>query len=231
MGEGRRRPGPGPRPHQGFAGSAARRRCLRRADQRGGQRLAAAPVAGNLGRDRRDGSVDRARAGDGRRFLLRPEPVQPCDAGNAAARFVVQAFRLRCRARQRLHPCDRGDRLPDRDRSGPGYAGMAAGELFHRKVLRPADPAFRHRAFAQRHDGAARPGRRHADDRGIRQAFRRLRQPADLPLVLARSRRDDGAAHGHRLFDVRQRRQAHHSDVHRPHPGSLRPHRLQARPA
>ena len=51
------------------------------------------------------------------------------------------------------------------------------------------------------------------------------------PVVLARRRRDHRAAHGHRLFDVRQRRQAHHPDLHRPHPGSLRPHRLQARPA
>ena len=39
------------------------------------------------------------------------------------------------------------------------------------------------------------------------------------------------AAHGHRLFDVRQRRQAHHADADRPHPGPLRPHHLQARPA
>ena len=63
------------------------------------------------------------------------------------------------------------------------------------------------------------------------QPLRRLRQPADLSVVCARRRRDHGAAHGHRLFDVRQRRQAHHPDLHRPHPGSLRPHRLQARPA
>ena len=33
------------------------------------------------------------------------------------------------------------------------------------------------------------------------------------------------------LFDVRQRRQAHQADPDRPHPGSLRPHHLQARPA
>ena len=39
------------------------------------------------------------------------------------------------------------------------------------------------------------------------------------------------AAHGRRLFDVRQRRQAHHADLDRPHPGPLRPHHLQARPA
>ena len=32
-----------------------------------------------------------------------------------------------------------------------------------------------------------------------------------------------------RLFDVRQRRPAHRADLHRPHPGPLRPHRLQAR--
>ena len=61
--------------------------------------------------------------------------------------------------------------------------------------------------------------------------LRRLRQPAGLSVVRARRRRNHRAAHGDRLFDVRQRRQAHHPDVHRPHPGPLRPHRLQARPA
>ncbi len=49
------------------------------------------------------------------------------------------------------------------------------------------------------------------------------------PVVFARRRRDHGAAHGRRLFDVRQRRPAHRADLHRPHPGPLRPHRLQAR--
>ena len=39
------------------------------------------------------------------------------------------------------------------------------------------------------------------------------------------------AAHGHRLFDVRQWRPARDPDADRPHPGSLRPHHLQARPA
>ena len=38
--------------------------------------------------------------------------------------------------------------------------------------------------------------------------LRRLRQPAALSVDVARRRRDDGAADGHRLFDVRQRRQA-----------------------
>ena len=37
--------------------------------------------AGSLRRDGGDGPADRPRAGDGRRLLLRPEPVQPRDAG------------------------------------------------------------------------------------------------------------------------------------------------------
>ena len=51
------------------------------------------------------------------------------------------------------------------------------------------------------------------------------------PVDVARRRRDDGAAHGDRLFDVRQRRQAHQGDADRPHPGSLGQHDLQARRA
>ena len=39
------------------------------------------------------------------------------------------------------------------------------------------------------------------------------------------------AAHDRGLFDVRQRRPPHQADTDRPHPGSLRPHDLQARPA
>ena len=61
-----------------------------------------------------------------------------------------------------------------RDRPGPGHAAVAAGELFGRQVLRTLDAALRHRAVAQHHDGAARAGRRHAADRRIRAALRRL---------------------------------------------------------
>ena len=46
------------------------------------------------------------------------------------------------------------------------------------------------------------------------------------PVDVAGRRRDDGAAHGHRLFDVRQRRQAHQGDADRPHPGPLGQHDL-----
>ena len=127
-------------------------------------------------------------------------------------------------------PSTHRPRRADRDRPGPGQAAVAAGKL-RRQVLRALDAALRPRAFAQRDDGAARAGHRHAADRRIRQALRRLRQPAALSVVCARRRRDDGAAHGHRLFDVRQRRQAHHADADRPHPGPLRPHHLPARPA
>ena len=112
---------------------------------------------------------------------------------------------------------------------GAGRSAVAAGELFDWQVLRPVDAAHRHRAVAQHHDGAARAGRRHAADRRIREAVRRLRQPAALPVVRARRWRDHGAAHGRGLFDVRQWRPAHHADADRSHPGPLRPHRLQAR--
>ena len=95
--------------------------------------------------------------------------------------------------------------------TGSGWR-LEAGKLFA-QVLRAADPALRHRAFAQRDDGAACAGRRHAADRRIRQALRRLRRHADLSLLRARRGRDDRDAHGDRLFDVRERRQAHQADA------------------
>ena len=66
-------------------------------------------------------------------------------------------------------------------------------------------------------------------DRRIRQAIRRLRQLAALPLVCPRRGRNDAAAHGRRLCHVRQRRQENPADPDRPHPGPVRPHHLPAR--
>ncbi len=111
------------------------------------------------------------RAGDGRRLLLRPEPVQPRHPGAATAGLVVQAAGLRRRARQRLYALDRGDGRAARGRYRQRHLG--AGKLFE-EILRALDAALRHRAVAQRDDGAARAGHRHADDRRIRQALRRL---------------------------------------------------------
>ena len=82
---------------------------------------------------------------------------------------------------------------------GPGLRRLEAGEL-REQVLRAVDAALRHRAVAERDDGAARAGHRHAADRRIRQAVRRLRQPAAVSVDGARRRRDDAAAHGHRLL-------------------------------
>ncbi len=79
------------------------------------------------GAHRRDGSADRPRARDGRRLLLRPEPVQPRHPGAAPARLVVQAAGLRRRARQRLHALDRRARRAARDRHRLGHLG--AGKL------------------------------------------------------------------------------------------------------
>ena len=161
--------------------------------------IPAASGAGSLRRHGGRGSLDRPRARHGRRLLLRPEPVQPRDAGAAPARLLVQADRLRRRARQRLHAVDAGARRADRDRSGARARRLEAGKL-RKQFLRPVDAALRHRAFAQRDDGAAGAGRRHAADRRICQALRRLRRPAALSVVRARRRRDHGAAHGHRLL-------------------------------
>ena len=117
---------------------------------------------------------------------------------------------------------------PDRDRYRQRHLG--AGKLYA-QILRAIDAAVRHRAVAQRDDGAPRPGHRHAADRRICPPLRRLRQLAALPLVCARRRRDHAASHGRCLCHVRQRRQEDPADLDRPHPGSLRPHHLQARRA
>ena len=166
---------------QGVAGALTRRRRLCRAAR--WRSVPPAPSARSLRRHRRDGSADRAGAGDGRRLLLRPEPVQPRNPGAAPAGFVVQAVGLRRRARQRLYAFDRGLGCADRDRHRHRHLG--AGKLYP-QILRTLDAAFRHRAVAQRDDGASRPGHRHAADRRIRQALRRLRQLAALPFLCAR---------------------------------------------
>ena len=56
-----------------------------------------------VGRDGGDGPAHRPCAGDGRRLLVRPEPVQPRDPGLPAARLDLQADRLFDGARQRLY--------------------------------------------------------------------------------------------------------------------------------
>ena len=130
----------------GFAGSKPGRRDLCRSAvlQRGNSGrgpVPVAPVSGGLRRDGRDGSMDRPRAGDGRRILVRPEPVQPRDAGLPAAGLLVQADRLFLRARQRIHAVDGRGRRADRDRSGAGRRRLASGELFSRQVSRSHDAA------------------------------------------------------------------------------------------
>ncbi len=103
---------------------------------RQGRPVPPAPGARSLRRDGRDGPDDRARARDGRRLLLRPEPVQPRHAGAAPARLLVQAAGLRRRARQRLYAVDRRARRAARSRHRLRHLG--AGKL-HPQVLRALD--------------------------------------------------------------------------------------------
>ena len=139
-----------------------------------GRPVPAAPIAGSLGRDGRDGPLDRPRAGDGRRLLVRPEPVQPRDAGLSTTGFVVQAHRLFVRARQRLYAVHRRGRCADRNRPGAGRGRLASGELLVGQIQRPDDAAQRAAIVAEHGDGAAGAGHRHAADRRICQALRRL---------------------------------------------------------
>ena len=141
---------------------------------RRGRPVPVAPVARGFGCDGGDGSLDRPRAGDGRRILVRPVPVQSRHAGLPAAGLVLQADRVLVRPRQRIYALDGRGRCADRNRSGAGRGRLAPGELFGRQILWPDDASQRVAAVAQHRDGAARAGHRHALDRRICQALRGL---------------------------------------------------------
>ncbi len=215
-----RRRQPGRRDLRGAEGCRERRR-----------RVVADADPGGRRRHRRARSQHRSRARRGRRLLVRHEPVRPRHPGQAPARLLVQAVRLRRGARQRLQADLDHSRRADRNRAGtrPGY--LEAGELREGALGRSVDAALRHRAFAQPDDGAPRPRPRHADHHRLRQALRHLRRSAARAVDVARRRRDDAAAHRHRLLHDRQRRPpgARHAD--RPHSGSLGPHGVAPRPA
>ena len=132
-------PAAGRTPTSVVAGLESGRRDLCRSADRQGRHhgrgpVPVAPVAGSIRRDGGDGSLDRPRAGDGRRLLVRPEPVQPRDAGLSAAGFVVQADRLFVRARQRLYAVDASWSMR-RSKSIRGRA-PASGV---RRTIRPAN--------------------------------------------------------------------------------------------
>ena len=101
----------------------------------------AAPAAGDFWRHGCDGSMDRPRAGHGRRVLVRPEPVQPRHTGLSSAGLDHQADRLFVRAGQRLHALERLRRCADRDRPGAGRRCLASGELFGRQIPGADDAA------------------------------------------------------------------------------------------
>ena len=82
---------------------------------------------------------------------------------------------------------------------------QGAGKLFVRKI--PADRSTLRNAlrqFAEYGDGAARAGHRHAADRRVFQAFRRLRRTADTIRRMRLAPAKPRDAHGDGLFDVRQ---------------------------
>ena len=101
----------------------------------------ATPTAGSVRCDGGDGSLDRPCAGDGRRVLVRPEPVQPRNTGLPAAGFVVQAAGLFGGDGQWLHAVDRRGRCPHRNRPGAGRWRLASGKLFVRQIPGTGDAA------------------------------------------------------------------------------------------
>ena len=129
----------------------------------------------------------------GRRLLLRPERVQPRDAGAAPAGLLVQAVRLRDRARQRLHAvhawCSTRRSTID---MGPGqeawtpsnYDGKSAGP----RTLRYGIEHSKNLMTVRLAKDVGMPL-----DRRIRPALRHLRRHAAGAVDVARRRRDDGA--------------------------------------
>ena len=160
-----------PRGQEGLRRAEARRHRLRR-PQQGHRRLSPDADAGRRWRADRHGPAYRPRAGAGRRLLLWPQPVQPRRPGAAPAGLVVQAHRLCGGPRQRLFAGLRGDRCADRVQDA-GRLDVEAQEL-PEQVLRPLDAAPRHRAVAQRDDGAARQRARHGQDHRPRHPPRHL---------------------------------------------------------
>ena len=200
-----------------------RRRDLGRAqgpDQADGRVVADAGPGGRR-QPRRHGPAHGPRARGGGRLLLRHQPVRPRFAGQAPARLLLQAARLRGRARQRLQADHDRARRADRDRSGPRQGGVEPEELRRCIRTRPIDAAARHREVAQPDDGAAGAGHGHAADRGVLQAVRRLRRPAAGARHVAGLRRDHARQVVRRLRGAGQRRQAGAADPDRPHPGPL----------
>src|SRR3984893_3819724 len=115
MGQGRLGAGKGKDADRSVASAGGRRCDLCRSvvwkrRQSGRGPVPPAPAAGNFRRDGGDGSVDRPRARDGWRLLVRPEPIQPRDPSLPAARLVVSADLLFIGTRQWLYALDRRGR-------------------------------------------------------------------------------------------------------------------------
>ena len=112
---------------------------------RGAVAFASGP--GSRRRHHGNGSVDRARARDGRRLFVRREPIQSREPSPTPAGLVVQTVCICDGARQRLHAFVGGARWADRDQPGPRHAGMEAGKLFS-PILRAANSTVRHRTIS-----------------------------------------------------------------------------------
>ena len=161
-------------------------------------------------RHRRDGPLYGSRLCDDRRLFLRSVGIQPRDPGPPAAGFLIQADRLRDRARQWLYALLDHSRRADLDRSRPWPWRLVAAE-FRRQIRRPAYAALWCRAFDQPDDRASGARRRHAAYRRICQTLRHLRRPAAVLVDVAWLWRNDFDAHDHGLFHARQWRQARSS--------------------
>ena len=147
--------------------------------------------------------------------------------GAPPARLLVQAVRLRGCARQRLQADQRDPRCADYHRARRGTGRLEAAQL-QRAVLWADDTQGRHRAFAQPHDGASRPGHGHAARRRVFAPLWHLRRADARPLDGSRRRRDHIAEIDVRLRGPRERRPPGPLHADRPHPGPLGSRRLAA---
>ena len=152
---------------------------------------------------RRDRPAHRRGAGDGRRLELPQEPVQPRDAGGAAARLVVQALRPR-NGPAPGHLAHHDVRVQTR-RHRRRRPGVARHEL-RRRLPRPRRPGPSHGLLRQLRLLPADEARRAEGDREDRPRARDPERARSLLLDRARLRGGEPARHDTRLRDLREPR-------------------------
>jgi len=154
------------------------------------------------------------RSGDGRRLLVRPEPVQPCDAGLSAAGFRRSSRScIRPRSTMVIRPSTVVVDAPIEIDQGQGR-GVWRPRQFSNGKYQGADHAAERAALVVEYgDRAFGAGHRHAADQRIcPPRFWRLRRIAELSVLCARCRETTVMRMVTAIFDVRQWRPPRKAD-------------------